>query len=61
MRYAIIQRPNTIAFDEGYDAWLAGKPRSANPYNPDDPAEDEDHLDWNEGWEFGDGDQDDGA
>ncbi len=33
---------------EGLDARLAGKPETANPYDPELDAEA--HLDWNDGW-----------
>jgi hypothetical protein len=34
------------AFDEGAEARLSGLPETANPY----PVEDDEHLDWNDGW-----------
>jgi ribosome modulation factor len=34
------------AFNEGFDAYLAGKGEERNPYAP----EGDEHLSWNDGW-----------
>lgn len=33
---------------EGHDAYLAGLPETANPYDPE--TDEEAHLSWNDGW-----------
>ena len=37
------------AYEEGYNARLAGKSETANPYDPDDDT-DIRHMEWNDGW-----------
>lgn len=33
-------------YAEGADAWLAGEPETANPYDP----ESDEYLSWSDGW-----------
>jgi hypothetical protein len=44
----MIPKIDADPYAEGHDARLAGRPETANPYDPINDSEA--HLSWNDGW-----------